>query len=343
MTTTPDPWADAGPAPERPRPGAGQDWSTRRQARERTARDQDDPLAGFEPVAPRTARRHARRHALSLPERAARGLGSLLRHDPTPERLAAHAAAVQAPVTTGRRIAVVSLRGGAGKTTVSALLARTVAALRPEPVAAVDLDPAAGSLGLRLGDAAAPGADRLAAELAALPVPALADLSARMAVSGAGLHHTGPRVAARPLGVEAATTLLAALSRHVPVTVLDCPTGTGHPDTAAVLAHSHAAVFVLPASPAGVDEAAGYLRHWRQDPVLSAVPVTAAVVGTDARGVLDPRAQAAALARVGVAAVAVRHDRHLAAGVDVSLPLARPENRLAAAELSARALAGSRP
>ena len=57
------------------------------------------------------------------------------------------------------------------------------------------------------------------------------------------------------LGDAAATTLLSGLSRYFPVTVLDCPTGPGSPDTAAALARSHAAVFVLPATPAGVDAA----------------------------------------------------------------------------------------
>ena len=97
-------------------------------------------------------------------------------------------------------------------------------------------------------------------------------------------------------------------------------------------------MFVVPATPAGVDEAAGYLRHWLQDPFLSSVPVAVTVVATDAAGVLDPLAQAAALSRVGVLSVALRHDRHLATGVGVSLPLTRPENRMAAAELSGRVL-----
>ncbi|MDI3331202.1 MAG: ParA family protein [Micrococcus sp.] len=347
MTRLTDPWADAGPAPARPRPGsvpgaAQSQWSTAAELRADVARAQDDPLAGFEPVSDRTARRYARRPALSLWTRSARALGNLFRHDPTPERMAAHARAVQAPVTTGRRIAVVSLRGGAGKTTVSALMARTFSALRPEPVAAVDLDPGLGSLGLRLGGTTlsvpAPGADRLAAELAAMTTTTLEAVTSRMAVSGEDLFHTGPRVAGRPLGNAAATTLLSGLSRYFPVTVLDCPTGPDSPDTAAALARSHAAVFVVPATPAGVDEATGYLRHWLDDPFLSSVPVAAAVVATDADGILDPLAQAAALSRVGVLSVALRHDRHLATGVGVSLPLARPENRMAVAELSGRVL-----
>jgi MinD-like ATPase involved in chromosome partitioning or flagellar assembly len=349
MTRLTDPWTDAGPVPARPLPGSAPgsgapapQWSTTADLRSDVARAQDDPLAGFEPVADRAARQYARRPALSLWTRSARALGNLFRHDPTPERMAAHARAIQAPVTTGRRIAVVSLRGGAGKTTVSAMMARTFAALRPEPVAAVDLDPALGSLGLRLGgmtlSAPVPGADQLAAALAAMTTTTFEEVSSRMAVSGEDLFHTGPRVAGSPLGNAAATTLLSGLSRYFPVTVLDCPTGPESPDAAATLARSHAAVFVVPATPAGVDEAAGYLRHWLQDPFLSSVPVAAAVVATGAHGVLDPLAQAAALSRSGVLSVALRHDRHLATGVGVSLPLARPENRMAVAELSGRVL-----
>jgi MinD-like ATPase involved in chromosome partitioning or flagellar assembly len=344
MTRLTDPWTDAGPLPDRPLPGSADTrWSTPADLRSDVARAQDDPLTGFEPVADRVARRYARRPALSLWTRSARALGNLFRHDPTPERMAAHARAIQAPVITGRRIAVVSLRGGAGKTTVSAMMARTFAALRPEPVAAVDLDPALGSLGLRLGSmtlsAPAPGADQLAAGLSTMTSTTLEEVTSRMAVSGEDLFHTGPRVAGRPLGDAAATTLFSGLSRYFPVTVLDCPTGPESPDAAATLARSHAAVLVAPATPAGIDEAAGYLRHWRQDPFLSSVPVAAAVVATDAAGVLDPLAQAAALSRVGVPSVALRHDRHLATGVWVSLPLTRPENRMAAAELSGRVLA----
>ena len=40
--------------------------------------------------------------------------------------------------------------------------------------------------------------------------------------------------------------------------------------------------------------------------------------------VLDPLAQAGALTRVGVGAVAIRPDRHIAGGVGITLPLIRP-------------------
>jgi MinD-like ATPase involved in chromosome partitioning or flagellar assembly len=350
MSTTPtgpgrrsaDPWADAGPAPSRPRPGSGPEadllWSTRQDLRRTLNEAQDDPATGFESVADRVQRDYSRRPALSLGARGWRAVGNLFRHDTTPARLAAYASEAQSPVTTGRRIAVVSLRGGAGKTTVSAMMARTFATLRPEPVAAVDLDPGLGSLGLRLGHQPAPGADSTAQALAASEPASFDSVASLLAAGPDDLYCTGPRMSGGPLGEAGTTTLLSALSRYFPVTVLDCPTGPSRPDTAAVLARSHAAVFVVPATAAGVDEARGFLGHWLTDPYLAAIPVIAAVVATDRSGILDPLAQAAALTRVGVDAVALRHDRHLAGGVGIGMHLTRPENRLAATELCARIL-----
>lgn len=355
--TTPasrDPWADpAGPDDGRSRsaaaprqvPGFVQaDWSSRGQMRQDLARAQDDRRTGFEPVSGALSRRVGDRPALSLVARAARSAGNLFRHDPTAERLQSAARGVQAPVTTGRRIAVVSLRGGAGKTTVAALLGRTYASLRPEPVAALDLDPGVGALALRLSDPSTagvpvPSVDQLAAGLEGLPQVNQQGVTSLMGQAPDELHLTGPRTAGGPLGRARLTSTLATVSRFFPVTVVDCPTGLDHPDTAHVLTQAHAAVFAVPATATGVDEAAGYLRHWLQDPFLSAIPVAAVVTASDRASDLDPLAQAAALTRVGVMAGALRYDRHLAGGVGIRLPLIRPENRRATAELASGILA----
>ena len=61
------------------------------------------------------------------------------------------ASEVQQPVTTGRIIAVTSIRGGVGKTTTSALLARTFIRYRRDPVLALEADAALGTLPVRLG------------------------------------------------------------------------------------------------------------------------------------------------------------------------------------------------
>lgn len=347
-----DPWADPAQhddgrsrAASRPVPGFVQaDWSSRGEMRQDLTRAQDDRRTGFEPVTGALSRSVGNRAALSVLARAARSAGNLFRHDPTAERLQRAARGVQAPVTTGRRIAVVSLRGGAGKTTVAALLGRTYATLRPEPVAALDLDPGLGALALRLSDPSSatvpvPSMDQMAAGLEGLTHTKLDAVTALMGQAPDQLFHTGPRTTGHPVGRARLTSTLATASRFFPVTVVDCPTGLDQADTVQVLTQAHAAIFAVPATATGVDEAAGYLRHWLQDPFLSAIPVTAVVTATDRGAALDPLTQAAALTRVGVMAGALRYDRHLAGGVGIRLPLTLPENRRATAELASSVLA----
>lgn len=59
-------------------------------------------------------------------------------------------ARVKAPVSGCRRIAVVSRKGGVGKTTTTLMLGHTFASLRGDRVIALDGNPDAGSLGYRV-------------------------------------------------------------------------------------------------------------------------------------------------------------------------------------------------
>ncbi len=58
---------------------------------------------------------------------------------------------VQQPVTTGRIVAVTSIRGGVGKSTVTALLGRTLNHYRHDPVLTLEADAALGTLPVRMG------------------------------------------------------------------------------------------------------------------------------------------------------------------------------------------------
>lgn len=122
------------------------------------------------------------------------GSAGLFRGDDYPQRLAEAAAGTQLPVTTGRRIAVVGSRGGAGKTTAAALLARVYAALRADAVAAVDNAPESGTLGFRMGVPGAPSLDAVAARCGPAAPDSLRELAALLTVAGqANLLVTGRR------------------------------------------------------------------------------------------------------------------------------------------------------
>lgn len=91
-------------------------------------------------------------HGDPWPRRAVRALTSLVRSDDLPGRLAGTASAIQSPITTGRRVSVISAAGGAGSTTMAVLLARTLAVLRSDRVALSLGHPDRGALAARLGE-----------------------------------------------------------------------------------------------------------------------------------------------------------------------------------------------
>ena len=115
-------------------------------------------------------------HGDGFARRAARFALHLVTTTRATRELAELAEAAQAPVTTGRRIAVVSVRGGAGRSTVTALLGSVFAARRADHVLVADADPDHGSLAWRLGVAERDGLASLAPRL--LAARGLADLDA---------------------------------------------------------------------------------------------------------------------------------------------------------------------
>lgn len=156
----------------------------------------------------------------------------------------------QRPITTGRRIAVVSVRGGAGRSTVAALVAEALAGARPDPVLALAVDGAHGSVGFRLGvpedpDAAAL-ADRIRTGRAGGPAETVADLT--RTPSGLRVLSPGPGLTDPAVTTE----LVRALSRVIGVTLIDCPVGLADSRVQAVVADAHAVIMVAPNTVDGV-------------------------------------------------------------------------------------------
>ena len=318
-----------------------------------------DPSAGFgapAPVSPDGFESTPQRLRRTLRTRPAEGPGrrvfqqaaDMFRGDDYPQSLAEAAAGVQQPVTTGRRIAVIGTRGGAGRSTAVALLARTYASLRADAAAAVDLADA-GTLALRLNAPDAPPLDAIAARLGRTIPGSLAELRGFVTSPGPeNLLVTGRRgvPGAQTATDDDALHLSRVLSRYCPVTLFDCPPGLGgvngqRDQVRWALQEAHLALYVTPASVAGLDDAAEAAQLWHQDPARAGVPLLVVLTRTSPRSPFNPAAEARRLRRSGVDTAVLDYDAHLAAGVEIQPRLLSRSVRLQGTELAARVLAAA--
>ena len=169
-------------------------------------------------------------------------------------------------------IAVISPKGGVGKTTTAALLGSLLAFLRRDRVVAVETNPDWGSLGRRL----APDHPIFIDDLLAGPLIdrrlSPTQLDAQLARGPDGLMvapaPTDPE-RAKKLDETAYLTLFAHLSELVGTLVLDCGTGLDDPPARAALASADQLVLVCddePDTASIVSEAAEWLRRIVQPP-----------------------------------------------------------------------------
>lgn len=245
---------------------------------------------------------------------------------------------LQQPVTTGRVIAVTSIRGGVGKTTTAALLARTFNHYRHDPVLALEADAALGTLPVRMG---AESVRWSCAELAQILTPSmqLTDITGYLVpVSDGGwlLPASQGRVGA-PLDIPTYRTVTLALRRYFAVTVVDCETLPGEVARTA-MDTAHARVVVAPLTAEGVGGTRVVLDWLAQLPHEAlAFTVVALTSGTPDLN-LDLKTATAHLRETGVTIVHLPYDRHLAAGGPIRTELLGSATRRAATRLAAEAL-----
>jgi septum site-determining protein MinD len=254
-------------------------------------------------------------------------------------------ATVQQPITTGRRIAVTGVRGGAGKTTVATLLARVFARRRADRVLAVDADPEIGSLSWRLGTPTGHSVTVLAKLLLAGKVNGMADLEPMLGTAGSGLWSVPApvRPGAHRDTVTAAREVGRALSRHFGTTLLDCGHGMTLP--APVLGEAHAIVVAAPATIDGVRSTRAALDRFHGAPGgidLSRVVVVLSSLNDRSEGVDLDRARRA-LDVLGVPVVHLGFDRHLAGGGVVDVRKLAEPTVVAATRVAALAMKQARP
>ncbi|MCT2592174.1 hypothetical protein LHJ74_20075 [Streptomyces sp. N2-109] len=276
------------------------------------------------------------RHGDTLARRTARALRSLVASAARDTAAVTEAArAIQQPVTTGRQIAVTSIRGGSGKSTVAALLGLTYAHYRPDPVLAVEADPALGTLPRRLG---ATEVRWSVPDLARIVDPSMriTDLTGYLLpFEGGGWLLPGSQgsVGAQ-IDVGTYRTVMAAVRRYFGTTVVDCESLPAEVARTALVT-GQARVLTTPATVEGV-AATRTVLDWLGKVHRSMLPTTVvALVRTSPDAALDQARAVAQLETGGAAVTVLPYDRHLAAGGAVRTELLGRATREAAALLAA--------
>ncbi|MFG2890037.1 hypothetical protein [Streptomyces sp. NPDC048248] len=275
-----------------------------------------------------------------LPRRAGRALRRVFASSPAAETAAVTRAAhaIQQPVTTGRQIAVSSIRGGAGKSTVAALLALTYAHYRSDPVLAVEADPALGTLPHRLG---AREVRWSGSDLAQIVDPSMliTDLTGYLLpFAGGGWLLPGSQGAiGTRLDLDAYRVVMTSLRRHFSTMVVDCETLPAEVARTALVT-TQARVLVTPATPEGV-AATRSVVDWIGSLHPGLLPTTVVVLTHSSPDAgVDVRKAAEHLGAGGAAVLPLPYDRHLAAGGAIRTELLGERTREAAARIAAETM-----
>lgn len=251
-----------------------------------------------------------------LARRAVRALRALFASSSAAdvERAKRIAGMLQKPVTTGRQIVVTSVHGGAGKTTVAALLGSSYAHHRPDPVLVVEANPTLGTLPVRLG---APTLRWSADEFARVVTPHMRfdqviGYLVGLPEGGWLLPGSKGQIGAQ-LGLAEYQRVAMALRRFFAITVVDCETLPGELARSA-MAGAQARVLATAATPEGVAATRAVLEWMAGLPRPMLRGTVVALNQTTPRRAVDT-GRAAEYLRVGeVRVVPVPYDRHLAQG-----------------------------
>ncbi|MEV5278096.1 hypothetical protein [Streptomyces sp. NPDC052811] len=245
---------------------------------------------------------------------------------------------LQQPVTTGRVIAVTSIRGGVGKTTVAALLARSFNHYRHDPVLALEADGALGTLPVRLGVESVRWS---CADLAQLLTPAmqLTDVTGYLVpvADGGWLLPASQGRLGAPLSMQTYRTVTLALRRYFAVTVVDCETLPGEVARTA-MDTAHARIVVAPMTAEGVGSTRVVLDWLGRLPHGALATTVVALTANSPDMTLDLKAATAHLREAGVTVLPVPYDRHLAQGGPIQTALLGRATRQAAVSLAAEAM-----
>lgn len=311
----------------------------RPQAPEPPSRPQGPPPSGGGPMGPHDLVRKTA-HGDPFVRRMGRNVRRVLGDTAVNEvrRTADVEAVLGRAVPSCRQIAVTSIRGGAGKTTVAGLTATVIAQYRQDRVLAVDADSGLGSLPLRLGVRT----ERSLHDLTA-PPRSFEDATHYLGRTADGLWvlsgTAGGRIT-RELELGTFRQAAGGMNRFFSATVIDCGAGLLPELQRGILADAHSQVMVTPGTVDGAMSAQGALEwqashgyeHLLSRTVIAFVTHTPHV---DA----DLTRAAQLLSAGGLPVVHLPYDRHLAAGTAIESARIGQETRAAAIRVAVEAFA----
>jgi hypothetical protein len=234
-------------------------------------------------------------------------------------------AAIQQPVTTCRRILVGAVRGGAGATTLTTLLASAYTQYRADGALTLETSRGHGSLAFRLGTARHFDTEE---------IQSLSRMEPRAAATMLALHHHQPGLVIRPgpMDLDTYRARSAILMRFFGLAIIDA----GH-DAVVVPGHldtPHALVLAVPATHDGIRTA----MAWYAETAPDLTRRTLAVLVEHSPDGLLSRQALQTLRAVGADTHLVGYDRSLAPGAPLQPSRLARRTTHAAVRIAAAAL-----
>ena len=236
------------------------------------------------------------------------------------------------------RIAVMSLKGGVGKTTITATLGATFASIRGDRVVAVDANPDRGTLSQKVPLETAATVRHLLRD--ADGIERYSDVRAYTSQGPSRLEvlasESDPAVS-EAFSSDDYLRALQVLERFYSLVLTDCGTGLMHSAMSAVLSKADVLVVISSGSVDGARSASATLdwldAHGHQDMVRNSIAVINAV--RPRSGKVDVSKVVDHFSRRCRAVRMVPFDPHLEEGAEISLDRLKPGTREALLELAA--------
>lgn len=247
-------------------------------------------------------------------------------------------AQVNRPLRGCYRIAVLSLKGGVGKTTITATLGSTFAAVRGDRVVAVDANPDRGTLSQKVPLETPATVRHLLRD--AESIERYSDVRGYTSQGTSGLEvlasDSDPAVSDE-FSADDYTRTLDILEKYYGLVLTDCGTGLLHSAMASILAKSDVLIVVSSGSIDGAISASATLdwleAHGHEDLVHNSIAVVNAV--RPRSGKVDLSKVVEHFSRRCRGVLIVPFDPHLEEGAEISLDRLKRETREALTELAA--------